>query len=623
VLTKAIEVAIHTEKLKEDNCHNKDLEKILESVNKIKDGLADQDNPLYIPRCVMEVSNHHDHMKEEEVENDQQGVLVAIDPKISAELAKSVSGLQIASDRYQDVMELINEDLRELIRNSEKALRYQRQSDNQIISNQSPELIEGFNEIIKKKIPHGIEAMQGVDDSSEHYQYTEYSESDPEHQKDVAKYFNQSRIKESTGNSADPSHQEDILVPKAEESDTYEFMDPPIPIKSTTFKRKSRLEKLEEQVKDADKQEIKPGSQHRECLVNDADFDELMINTMDDDDFKKGEARDEEGVNVRKKNKASKDLALRKKKTQKGEYLNEEEVQVEVKPLSRDRASSKTASEWFDGTEVKSSQFDVNQGKPKDRNDIIINQRRVLDSIVEEKNEIKEKEETAYYKKIPERKTTYSPKVSTILESNEVAYYQNIKQPYRFVPEVIDKRLEEGYLKNSNIDKKKTYSEIDPEDISVREGEVIIAEIQQGSSGKNKVRFSIIEKDGKKSVIHPLHVIDPLTEKGEEFYKIRKSLIPNYKRKSTIKEKQCFYDAEKELSSEDVEEDEYIEESSDEMYGDMDETEVNIRVGNEEMNQLKLERNNKHKESKEESEVKQEENDRKLSMQKMKEGSKK
>jgi hypothetical protein len=52
-----------------------------------------------------------------------------------------------------------------------------------------------------------------------------------------------------------------------------------------------------------------------------------------------------------------------------------------------------------------------------------------------------------------------------------------------------------------------------------REGEIIVAEVEETKTGDNKIRFSKIDPEGRKSIIDARHIINPQTEYGEEFYK--------------------------------------------------------------------------------------------------------
>lgn len=63
------------------------------------------------------------------------------------------------------------------------------------------------------------------------------------------------------------------------------------------------------------------------------------------------------------------------------------------------------------------------------------------------------------------------------------------------------------------------YEENGPLDKAVREGEIIVAELEEGKTGSSKIRFSVIDPLGRKSVIDNRHVINPHSEFGEEFYK--------------------------------------------------------------------------------------------------------
>jgi hypothetical protein len=67
------------------------------------------------------------------------------------------------------------------------------------------------------------------------------------------------------------------------------------------------------------------------------------------------------------------------------------------------------------------------------------------------------------------------------------------------------------------------YDENHPTDKFTREGEIIVAEIEEGKAG-NKVRFSVVDPQGRKSVIDNQHVVDPQTELGEELFKTASSI---------------------------------------------------------------------------------------------------
>jgi hypothetical protein len=53
----------------------------------------------------------------------------------------------------------------------------------------------------------------------------------------------------------------------------------------------------------------------------------------------------------------------------------------------------------------------------------------------------------------------------------------------------------------------------------VREGEIIVAELEEGKTGASKIRFSVVDPKGRKSVIDNRHMINPQTEFGEELYR--------------------------------------------------------------------------------------------------------
>lgn len=67
--------------------------------------------------------------------------------------------------------------------------------------------------------------------------------------------------------------------------------------------------------------------------------------------------------------------------------------------------------------------------------------------------------------------------------------------------------------------KTSTYDEKEPIIRGVREGEIIVAELEEGKSGASKIRFSIVDSQGQKTPIDTRHMINPQSEFGEEFYK--------------------------------------------------------------------------------------------------------
>lgn len=168
IYSKANELAHTAEKMRKDNPKSTDLPKIEESIKKLKSSLNEEGNTLFVPRCVMEIGKCHDQMRKVEGNKDNRELVQAASPKATAELAKSIVGLQNASNRFQEVTETINEDMRDLMRNTEKCLTAKRSDD--------VKQKDKLKSDVRKAGVRAAEMKTGEDDSVEKYYYSEFTE---------------------------------------------------------------------------------------------------------------------------------------------------------------------------------------------------------------------------------------------------------------------------------------------------------------------------------------------------------------------------------------------------------------------------------------------------------------